>query len=37
MAENYFRITSLEDGNQISIKAVGSPTAVNLQYRTSIA
>ena len=37
MAENYFRLTSLEDGNQISIDAVGSPTAVNLQYRTSIA
>lgn len=36
MAENYFRLTSLENGNQISIKAVGSPTAVNLQYRTSI-
>ena len=37
MAENYFRLTSLEDGNQISIKAVGSPTAVNLQYRTNAA
>ena len=37
MAENYFRLTSLEDGNQISINAVGRPTAVNLQYRTSIA
>ena len=36
MAENYFRLTSLADGNQISIKAVGSPTAVNLQYRTSL-
>ena len=37
MAENYFRIISLDDGNQISIKAVGSLDAVNLQYRTSIA
>lgn len=36
MADNYFRLTSLEDGNQISIKKVGSPTSVNLQCRTSL-
>lgn len=37
MAENYFRLTSLEDGNSIALTQNGTPNAINLQYRTDIS
>lgn len=36
MAENYFRLTSLDDNNVISLQQNGSPSAISLQYRTDL-
>lgn len=38
MIENYFRITSKEDGNEVSLvyfSSTGSEHPVNMEYRTS--
>lgn len=36
MAENYFRITSLEDNNVIALTKTGSPSTVSMQYQTDL-
>lgn len=36
MADNYLRLTSLEDNNTIALTQVGSPDAISLQYRTDL-